>query len=76
MRHELWSDSSFFPRCNRQARAVVEAGAELVWTVDAADWDTAMRECYEYKGWEPYKPMDGDPVTYTAEQEAEAERLV
>lgn len=72
MRHELWSDGSFFPVCNRQARTMVETGSVLVWTVDAPDWVTAMRRYHEYQGWEPYKPMDDDPGVYTAEQETEA----
>ena len=76
MRHELWSDGSFFPVCNRQARTMVEPSAVLVWAVDAPDWVTACTAYHEFKGWEPYKPMDDDPGRCTAEQEAEALRRV
>ncbi len=79
MRHELWSDGSafsFFPVCNRQGRTLVEPGATLIWIVDAPHWVTACIAYHEFQGWEPYKPMDGDPGTYTAEQEAEARQLV
>jgi hypothetical protein len=75
MRHELWSDGSFFPLCNRQALAMVEPGAVLVWTVDTPDWVTACIAYHDYQGWEPYTPMDADPGRYTPEQEAEAEQL-
>lgn len=45
MRHEAWSDGSIFPVINRSAAAYVEAGAALVWTVEAASWHDAMTPC-------------------------------
>jgi hypothetical protein len=72
MRHEAWSDGSFFPVINRSAAEQVEPGATLVWTVDAASWHEAMTLYHEWRGWEPYVLMDDDPVSYTNAQEAEA----
>ena len=72
MRHEAWSDGSFFPVINRTAVEQVDAGAVLVWTVDAASWHEAMTLYHVWKQWAPYKPMDDDPVLYTNAQEAEA----
>lgn len=73
MRHELWSDGSFFPVCNRQAREMVEPWATLVWSVNTPDWVTACIAYHENMGWEPYKPMEGDPGAYTAVQDRETE---
>jgi hypothetical protein len=70
--HQAWSDGSFFPVVNRSARALVEDGATVVWTVEAANWDEAVARYYEWRGYEPYRPMDDDPGEYTAEQEAQA----
>lgn len=72
MRHEAWSDGSFFPAINRSAAAQLEAGATLVWTIEAASWHDAMTLYHEWKGWRPYLPMDDDSVVYTPEQEFEA----
>lgn len=72
MLHQAWSDGSFFPVVNSSARALVEPGATLVWTVEAASWVEAMARYYEWRGWTPYRPMDDDAGVYTAEQEAEA----
>ena len=72
MRHEAWSDGSFFPAINRSSAEQVEPGATLVWTVDAASWHEAMTLYHEWRGWKPYVPMDDDPVTYTNAQESEA----
>lgn len=76
MRHEAWSDGSFFPVINRSAAAQVEAGAALVWTVEAASWHEAMTLYHKWKGWKPYVPMDEDPLSYTAEQELEARAIL
>ncbi|QEL19956.1 hypothetical protein [Limnoglobus roseus] len=72
MLHQAWSDGSFFPVVNGSARAVVEAGATVVWTVQAASWVAALSRYYEWRGFEPYRPIDDDPGIYTAEQEQEA----
>ncbi|MBL8819385.1 MAG: hypothetical protein JNL58_25360 [Planctomyces sp.] len=72
MRHEAWSDGSFFPVINRSAAEQLEPGATLVWTVDAASWHEAMTLYHEWRGWKPYVPMDDDPVLYTNAQEAKA----
>ena len=72
MLHQAWSDGSFFPAFNRAARDLVESGATVVWSVEAASWVEAVSRYYEWRGWAPYRPMDDDPGTYTAEQEARA----
>ena len=72
MRHEAWSDGSFFPVINRSATDHLKPGATLVWTVDAASWHEAMTLYHKWRGWKPYVPMDDDPVSYTNAQEAEA----
>ncbi|MFO1043005.1 MAG: hypothetical protein U0941_14540 [Planctomycetaceae bacterium] len=72
MKHEAWSDGSFFPVINRSAAAQIESGATLQWSVDAASWHEAMRLYHAWKGWKPYRPLDDDPGTYSTAQEAEA----
>ena len=69
MLHQAWSDGSFFPACNRQARTLVEPDATLVWFVEASSWAEAMARYHEWRGWGPYRPTDGDPGAYTAEEE-------
>ncbi len=76
MRHEAWSDGSFFPVINRSAFEQVEAESALLWTVDAASWHEAMIRYHEWQGWKPYVPMDDDPITYTSAEETEAARLL
>ncbi len=76
MLHEAWSDGSFFPIINRSAAAMIEAGATLLWTVDAASWHEAMELYHTWQGWKAYVPMDDDPVAYTLVEEAEATRLM
>jgi hypothetical protein len=73
--HQAWSDGSFFPVVNRSARTLVEDGATVVWTVEAASWVEAMSRYHEWRGWEPYRPMDSDPGAYSAAQEAEAAEM-
>jgi hypothetical protein len=73
--HQAWSDGSFFPVINRSARALVEDGATLVWTVEAASWVEAMTLYHEWRGYEPYHPMDDDLGAYTVEQEAQAKAM-
>ena len=72
MRHEAWSDGSFFPVINRSAAEQLEPGATLVWTVDAASWHEATTLYHEWRGWEPYVSTDDDPVSYSDVQEAKA----
>ena len=72
MLHQAWSDGSFFPVVNRSARALVEDGATVLWTVEAASWVVAAARYYEWRGWKPYIPMDDDPGEYSALQEAQA----
>ena len=72
MRHEAWSDGSFFPACNASARRLLEPGARLIWTVEATNWVEAMRLYHEFQGWEPYRPMDDDLGEYTTEEEKRA----
>jgi hypothetical protein len=77
MRHEYWSDGSgdsFFPVFNTQAREMLPPDAVFVWSVDAPDWVTAMTLYYEFRGWAPYKAMDGGRGEYTEEQERQARR--
>ncbi len=76
MLHQAWSDGSFFPIINRQAAGMVEAGATVIWTIDAPSWTEAMTQHHKRHGWKPYVPQDDDPVAYTPEQEAEAARLL
>ncbi len=47
MRHEAWSDGSFFPVINRSAAEQLEPGATLVWTVDTGSWHEAMTRYHE-----------------------------
>ena len=75
MLHQAWSDGSFFPVVNRSARALVQDSATVVWTVEAASWVEAMARYHEWRGWDPYRPMDDDPVAYSAAQEVEAAEL-
>ena len=75
MLHQAWSDGSFFPIVNRSARALVQDGATVIWTVDAASWVDAMVRYHEWQGWESYRPMDSDPGAYSADEEAEAARM-
>ncbi len=74
MQHEAWSDGSFFPIINRSARSVVEVGSTIIWSVEASSWDDAMARWHEWKGYEPYRPMDDNPGIYSAAEEAEAAR--
>lgn len=50
MPHQAWSDGSFFPVVNASARALVEPGATLVWTVKAASWVEAMARYHIWRG--------------------------
>ena len=36
-------------------------GMQAVHAITAASWDDAMRQHHEWQGWEPYKPMTGEP---------------
>ncbi|HQX53527.1 MAG TPA: hypothetical protein PLY87_29535 [Planctomycetaceae bacterium] len=76
MLHHAWSDGSFFPIINCNAAGMVEAGATLIWTIEAPSWTEAMTRHYEKQGWKPYVPLDDDPVAYTTEEEIEAARLI
>lgn len=40
--------------------APMEDNLELIWRIEAADWDEAMTRYHELQGWEPYKPMRDD----------------
>ena len=76
MRHEAWSDGSFFPIINLSARSLVEEGSKIIWCVEAVSWDDAMARYNEWKGYEPYRPMDeDDPGIYSADEEAESARM-
>ena len=75
MLHQAWSDGSFFPLSNRSARAVVEQGAIVVWTVEAASWADAMAHYHNWRGWEPYTATGGQREPYTTEEEARAAAL-
>ena len=72
MLYQAWSDGSFFPVVNVSARALVEADATVVWTVEAASWVEAMTRYNAWREWEPYRPMDDDQGAYTATQESAA----
>lgn len=72
MLHQAWSDGSFFPVSNRSAAAQVEPGATLIWSVDAASWYEAMRLYHQWKGWEPYVPLDDEDVIYTPENHGDS----
>ena len=46
-------------RGNDQARRfAVEDGLVCTWTVEADEYNTAMRLFYDHKGWGRYKPME------------------
>ena len=38
----------------------IEEGLELIWRIDAADWNEAMTRYHELQGWEPYQPLSDD----------------
>jgi hypothetical protein len=38
----------------------VEEGLELIWRIEAANWNDAMRRYHELQGWEPYQPLSDD----------------
>lgn len=67
MRHEAWSDGSFLPVVNRSAAAQVEAGAALLWSVDAASWHEAMTLYQEWRGRKPSVPIDDNQRAFTRE---------
>ena len=61
---------------NLSARSLVEEGSKIIWCVEAASWDDAMARYNEWKGYEPYRPVDdGDPGIYSAAEEAESARM-
>ncbi len=74
MRHEAWSDGSFFPVINRSAAALLEPDAKLIWADDAASWNEAMTLYHQWRGWKPYVPLDDVDVIYTAEEEEAARK--
>ncbi|HND55430.1 MAG TPA: hypothetical protein PLV92_23610 [Pirellulaceae bacterium] len=76
MRHEAWSDGSFFPIINRDAAGRVEADARLVWTTEASSWTEAMTRYHEWRGWSPYRPIDDDSGVYTSAEELAAAALL
>lgn len=75
MLHQAWSDGSFFPITNRSAVELVPEGATLMWSVEASSWVEAMTLYHKWRGWEPYHPLDDDPIKYTPEEEEEGRRL-
>ncbi len=57
--YECWAGEegiSFFPSDNAAARALMPAGHELRYVIEADSWEEAMTEHYKRQGWEPYKP--------------------
>jgi hypothetical protein len=55
---EMWT---FFPVDESYAERVaelLEAGDELVWTVEADSFEEAMPLYHERMGWEPYRPVE------------------
>ena len=73
--HQAWSDGSFFPIINRDAAERVPPDATLMWTIAARSWTEAMQKYHEFRGWEPYQPLDDDPREYTNDEELAAEEL-
>jgi hypothetical protein len=60
MKHELWKEKNGFTFClagsmGDGARAMMENGAELIWTVEAASHFEAMTKYCEYMDWGEYK---------------------
>ncbi len=57
--YELWEGDgyTFFPEDNESIRKLLPANAKLIWTVEADNWESANKACYEHMGWEPYQPM-------------------
>ena len=59
-KYELWKEPdgySFFPEGNSSARCLLAPDAQLVWTVEATDWNEAQAKRHAFLGWEPYNPM-------------------
>ena len=76
MLHQAWSDGTFCPIANRDAAERVPADAKLVWTIEARSWTEAMQKYHEFRGWEPYQPIDDDPRVYTNEEELAAAKML
>jgi hypothetical protein len=55
VRYELWEESGgdlgFFPESNLSARALLTAGARLIWSCEAVTWEDAQAKKREYLGW-------------------------
>jgi hypothetical protein len=47
---------SFSRRGNVSARSLLASGAQLVWTVEAKDWNEAQAKKHDFLGWEPTSP--------------------
>ncbi len=73
MKHELWKEENGYTFClagsmGDGARAMVESGAELIWTVDADSYFEAMTKYYEFMDWGEYKTaFEQDKETYPEE---------
>lgn len=60
MLHELWIETGGQTFCfaganGDAARALLDPGARLVWTVEADCYFDAMTQYYEYMDWGPYR---------------------
>jgi hypothetical protein len=61
-RFELWklaSGYTFFPESNADARELLEPGATLAWTVEAASWDEARAKMLSFIGRAPLRAIGG-----------------
>ncbi len=60
MKHELWKEKNGYTFClagsmGEGARATMQSGAELIWTVEADSHYEAMTKYYKFMDWGEYK---------------------
>lgn len=59
--YECWEDGdggglTVFASDNDVARSTLDAGARLLYRIEAKSWKDVMAEHHKRQGWEPYQP--------------------
>ena len=73
MKHELWKEKNGYTFClsgamGDEARATLESGAALIWTIEADSHFEAMSKYYELMDWGEYKTeFEQDKLAYPEE---------
>lgn len=73
MKHELWKEENGYTFClagsiGDGARASMDSGTTLIWTVEADSHFEAMTKYYEFMDWGEYKtPFEQDKEPYSEE---------